>query len=153
MRGYPIRLVLSLGALLLPPTLAAKAKPEELLQLTDDTLEAALAVHPLMLVNTCADTYAPGPPYRTSGYTCQSAAYQRHRAAFTRAPRSPAAAGVPYALRFRGTTGQRGRAGLRPVQPGEQEDARGGQGTARQGSGRHARAAHHHNAGESQPSP
>jgi hypothetical protein len=51
MRGYPIRLVLSLGALLLPPTLAAKAKPEELLQLTDDTLEAALAVHPLMLVN------------------------------------------------------------------------------------------------------
>lgn len=49
MRGYAVRLVLS--ALLLPPTLAAKAKPEELLQLTDDTLEAALAAHPLMLVN------------------------------------------------------------------------------------------------------
>ena len=49
MRGHAVRLVLS--ALLLPPTLAAKAKPEELLQLTDDTLEAALAAHPLMLVN------------------------------------------------------------------------------------------------------
>ena len=62
MRGCPVRLVLSLGALLLPPTLGAKAKPEELLQLTDDTLEAALASHPLMLVNACADTRASRPP-------------------------------------------------------------------------------------------
>ena len=65
MRGYPIRLVLSLGALLLPPTTLAakKPKPAELLQLTDDTLEVALAAHPLMLVNACADT----GPYRTYG--------------------------------------------------------------------------------------
>ena len=77
MRGYPIRLVLSLGALLLPPTTLAakKPKPAELLQLTDDTLEAALAAHPLMLVNAFADTYAPGRTVRT-GYTCQPPAYQ-----------------------------------------------------------------------------
>ena len=82
MRGYPIRLVLSLGALLLPPTTLAakKPKPAELLQLTDDTLEAALAAHPLMLVNAFADTYAPGRTVRT-GYTCQPPAYQRRRAA------------------------------------------------------------------------
>ena len=62
MRGCPVRLALSLGALLLPPTLGAKAKPEELLQLTDDTLEAALASHPLMLVTVCADTRTASRP-------------------------------------------------------------------------------------------
>ena len=77
MRGCPVRLVLSLGALLLPPTLGAKAKPEELLQLTDDTLEAALASHPLMLVNVCADTCVPASRTVRTGYT-----YRRLRAAW-----------------------------------------------------------------------
>ena len=77
MRGCPVRLVLSLGALLLPPTLGAKAKPEELLQLTDDTLEAALASHPLMLVTVCADTCVPASRTVRTGYT-----YRRLRAAW-----------------------------------------------------------------------